>query len=215
MKNFFVLIICFILPSFILRSLLRIIGFKIGKNVKIGFSIILTKNISLDDNALIGHFNWIQTESLVMGKNAYIKIFNFIRGPFNVTLKSKAAIGKNNIIRRSKNGISYGIAEFYLGELTKITAFHFIDVTRSIRFGDFSILAGIRSQIWTHGHMHAESGPTRFRVDGEVIIGDNVYIGSDSIINPGVTIANAINIGGNSLIALSRNSYNNFCFASY
>ena len=90
-----------------------------------------------------------------------------------------------------------------LGILTKITANHFIDLTRSIKIGDYSIVAGVRSQFWTHGYLHDKTGPGRFRIDGEIIIGNNVYIGSNVVINAGVNIANAITIGSNSTVSKS------------
>jgi acetyltransferase-like isoleucine patch superfamily enzyme len=51
--------------------------------------------------------------------------------------------------------------------------------------------------------VHAPEGPDRFRVDGEIIIGNNVYLGSGVMINPGVVIADSINIGGNSTVSRS------------
>lgn len=203
MKKIIVLFTCLLLPSILVRLILRMLGFTIGKKVKIGFVILISDNIRIDDFTKIGHFNIIQVDKLILNEKAYINTFNFIRGPFNLILKKRAAIGKNNVIRRSPKGVTYGMSELILGELTKITAFHFIDVTRSIRFGDFSVLAGIRSQLWTHGYVHAPEGPDRFRVDGEIIIGNNVYLGSGVLINPGITIADTINVGGNSTIAKS------------
>ena len=203
MKKIIVLFSCLLLPSLLVRIILRMLGFTIGKKVKIGFVILISDNIRLDDFNKIDHFNFIQVDKLLLAEKAYINSFNFIRGPFKLILKMRAAIGKNNVIRRSPKGVTYGNSELILGELTKITSFHFIDLTRTIRFGDFSVLAGIRSQLWTHGYVHAPEGPGRFRVDGEITIGNNVYLGSGILINPGITIADKINVGGNSTIAKS------------
>jgi acetyltransferase-like isoleucine patch superfamily enzyme len=203
MKKITVALLCFFLPSYILRILLKIIGVKIGSNVKIGFSIIMLDKFEIHNKCKIGHFNFINIKTLMMAESSYIGHLNILRGPFSIVLKKRAAIGKNCLIRRSSNGVSYGQSQLILGELTKLTSNHFLDVTRSVTFGDFCTLAGIRSQLWTHGYVHATSGPDRFRVDGEIKIGNNVYIGSGVIINPGVGIADAINIGGNSTVSKS------------
>ena len=42
-------------------------------------------------------------------------------------------------------------------------------------------------------------------MDGEIIIGDNVYVGTKCVFNPGVKVSNAINIGGNSVISKDLN----------
>lgn len=203
MKKIVLFFSCLVLPGFLLKFVLRMLGCKVGRNVKIGFSIILTTDLRLHDNARIGHFNYIKINSLELKESAYIGSFNICRGPFSILLKKRAAIGRSCLIRRSRLGVTYGKSELVLGELSKLTAYHFVDLTKSIVFGDFSTLAGIRSQLWTHGYVHAPTGPDRFRVDGEITIGNNVYIGSGVIINPGVTVADAINIGGGATVAKS------------
>jgi acetyltransferase-like isoleucine patch superfamily enzyme len=57
--------------------------------------------------------------------------------------------------------------------------------------------------MWTHGYYHADKGPERIRIDGEIKIGDNVYIGSSCIFNPGVVVSNSIHLGGGSVISKS------------
>jgi acetyltransferase-like isoleucine patch superfamily enzyme len=191
----------FISPSFLGVLLLRASGHKVGKKVKIGFSFIKAKQITLGDNVKIGHLNLILNKSIILNNKAYIGYLNILKGPFNLKLNKKAAIGNKNYITRSNLGITYGESALVLGELTKITTGHHIDLTQSISFGKFSILAGVRSQLWTHGYYHANTGKDRIRIDGKIIIGDNVYIGSGCIFNPGVNVANAIHIGGGSVIS--------------
>lgn len=203
MKKYIVCILCLVFPSFILRQVLKLFKIKMGSKSKIGFSIILTSDIKIEDSCRIGHLNFIKVDKLRMQSKSYINHLNIIKGPVGIILKKRGAIGKNNYINRGPKGITYGESNLTIGELGKITAYHFIDLTRSITVGDFSTLAGIRSQLWTHGYVHAESGPDRFRVDGEIHIGNNVYVGSGVLINPGVKINDTINIGGNATISKS------------
>ncbi|TXD83954.1 hypothetical protein ESY86_07900 [Subsaximicrobium wynnwilliamsii] len=201
MKKILTGIITFFCPSFLMRFLLRCMGHKIGKNVKVGFSFLVIKKIELGDHVRIGHFNLFLNDRITLQSNVIIGYLNIFKGPFGLILSEKAAIGNKNYLTRARLGITYGESNLSLGELTKVTTGHHLDLTRSIRFGDFSILAGIRSQLWTHGYYHADQGKDRVRIDGQINIGHNVYIGSGCIFNPGVNVANAVHIGGGSVIS--------------
>jgi len=181
--------------------LLRLLGYKIGRNTKIGFSLIYIDSFTLLDNAKIGHLNLILNKSLILKKDVYIGYLNIFKGPFDVILKEKAAIGNKNYMTRARKGVSYGESCLTLGRLTKVTVGHHLDLTKSITFGDNSILAGIKSQMWTHGYYHANEGPYRIRIDGDIEIGNNVYVGSRCLFNPGVKVRDAIHIGAGSVIS--------------
>ena len=185
-----------VLPSFFLPIILRLFGHEIGQNVKIGFSYIGVPKLVLKENAKIGHLNIVLNSSIHMQANAQIGYMNILKGPFKLYLKEKAALGNKNYLTRAKSGITYGDSILQLGKLTKITTSHHLDLTRSVFFGDFSILAGIRSQLWTHGYYHSDQGADRVRIDGEIFVGNNVYIGSGCIFNPGVRVADAVHVGG-------------------
>lgn len=199
--NKIITLLVFLSPSFLCKYLLRISGVRIGKNVKIGFSIITSSIVEIEDDVVIGHFNLLLNNEIVLKKGSKIGYLNILKGPFTLVLKQKAALGNKNYITRAKLGVTYGKSILSLGELTKITTSHHLDLTRSISFGDFSILAGIRSQMWTHGYYHANTGQDRIRIDGEISIGNNVYIGSGCIFNPGVKVVNAVHVGAGSVIS--------------
>lgn len=194
-------ILTFFLPNFILAPILRLLGHRIGKNVKIGFSFLFIGKITLNDSVEIGHLNLFLNDEIFCSNQSKIGYFNILKGPFILKLSKNAAIGNKNYFTRANMGVTYGESVLELGELTKITTAHHIDLTRSITFGNFSILAGINSQMWTHGYVHENQGSGRFRVDGSINIGDNVYIGSRCIINPALTVSNAISIGAGSVVA--------------
>lgn len=203
MKKIFTLFIILIFPGILKMLFLRLMGHKVSLKARIRWSLIWTDSIEMEEGANISFFNLIYGPRISMGKNSHIKRLNTLNGPYEVRLKQKASIGKRNKISRGKTGVSYGESCLQLGESAIITSNHYIDLTRKITFGDFSILAGVRSQIWTHGYVHAAEGPGRYRVDGEVIIGKNVYLGSGVIINPGVYINDAINVGGGAVVSKS------------
>ncbi|MBN1377688.1 MAG: hypothetical protein JXA04_00475 [Gammaproteobacteria bacterium] len=156
----------------------------------------------MESNVVIGHLNIIRINQLKMGEKSYIGRMNIMNGPFSVELDKRASIGNRNTILRGSLGIvTYGFSELRLGELAKITSSHRIDCTQSVTIAAFSTMAGIGSQIWTHGYIHETHGACRYRVDGKVEIGHNVYIGSGCIISMGVNIASGVIVGAGVTVA--------------
>ena len=199
-KKITVIFLC-LLPFKLPHFFLDLLGFKISYKSKIGFSIISISNLSLSENSKIGHFNFIFCDKIELESSSYIGHFNIIKGPFSVILNQRAAVGNFNKLVRAKIGVTYDESRLKLGELSKITSSHYIDLTKSIEFGSFSTLAGVNSQIWTHGYVHESTGAGRIRVDGEVKIGNNVYIGSSCIFNPGIKINDSISVGSGSVLS--------------
>ena len=171
---------------------------------KIGFSFVFVDSLAIANNCSIGNGSIIKCDSINMKDNAYIGRLNILYGPFKIILCKFAAIGNNNKITRGPKFSTNEHRSFIrLGELSKITANHRIDVTRSIYFGKYTTLAGTNSEMWTHGYVHAESGPERYRVDGPIILKNNVYIGSRSLITSGVSIESSIQVGAGSVVSKS------------
>lgn len=197
-------IFCLIFPpSKIKNYILKLFGWEIENNVYIGFSYISAQRAILCANTRIGHLNFINVPYLQMKSKAYIQNLNRITGPIYIILQDSAAIGNINTIKRDKLPVSWGKSILKIGHGSKITSKHTIDCTRPIYIGKHSIIAGQSSQLWTHGYIHNSTGQDRFRVDGSIKIGDNVYIGSATVINPGICISNAITIGSHATIAKS------------
>lgn len=201
MKKLVTGIVTFFLPSRLIRPLLRIMGHKIGKKVKIGFSFLYVRDIELEEKTNIGHFNLFIIDKIAFSNESSIGYLNILKGPFSVILKNRSALGNKNYISRAKKGVTYGKSVLSLGKLTKVTTGHHLDLTRSIIIGDNSIIAGINSQLWTHGYYHANKGPERIRIDGDIYIGNNVYVGTACIFNPGVKVLDGIHLGAGSVVS--------------
>jgi acetyltransferase-like isoleucine patch superfamily enzyme len=205
MKKIFNALACLMPFSFLRVFLLNILGNKVSYKSKLGWGVYLVDEIELKEYSRIGMLNFIRVNELNLSKNAFIKNLNYIKGPFNVVLGEKSGIAMQNKIRRAYHPITYGISELKLGYNTFIVSNNFFDLTRSIILEDNTIIAGIRTEFWTHGYVHDSEGEGRIRIDGEIHLGNNVYVGSRCLFNPGVTIGNAINIGGNSVISKDLN----------
>jgi acetyltransferase-like isoleucine patch superfamily enzyme len=203
LRNTTCALLALVLPTAVARLVLNILGHKIYSGTKIGISWVFSDLIALDKGVRIGHLNLLAVRRLVLRSDARIGRANILKGPISVLLGPHAAIGNENRIVRARPGVSAGSAQLWLGEGAKITSSHRVDCTQSVRFGKFSFLAGVGSQVWTHGYVHDTSGPGRYRVDGRVTIEDNVYIGSACFVSMGVRIAQGAVVGGGTAVAQS------------
>jgi len=202
MRKYLTLLSC-LFPSKLAVLFLKILGHNVSWKCKIGFSLIMVEKLILDEYSRIGHFNFINIPNISFSNGAYIGHLNILKGPFDLECAKRGSVGNFNIISRAKIGITYNKAVLKIGELSKITARHSIDLTRNVTIGDYSTIAGAGSQVWTHGYIHATSGPGRIRIDGEIKVNNNVYIGSQCILNAGIIINSGITVGSNSTISKS------------
>lgn len=192
-----------LLPSKLAHLFLKMIGHKISWSAKIGLSFIYVDELTLQEGSKIGHFNFLKVDSITLSKKALIRNLNYFKGPIRVFLGEKSIIGRLNKFTRAYSPVTYGESSLRLGTGTGITYGNFFDLTCSVTFGDHNQVAGKGGQFWTHGYIHAKEGVERIRIDGEISIGNNVYIGTRCTFNPGISVSNSINIGGNSVISKS------------
>jgi acetyltransferase-like isoleucine patch superfamily enzyme len=195
MKKLFTAFICFFLPARVGYILLNVLGHRVSSRARLGFSLVWIDRLEMAAHSRLGILNLIKVDALVMAERAYFGRLNVLTGGFDVKMAERGSIGNNNTITRPPLGITYGKSVLQLGILAKYTVGHRIDLTRSITLGDYSTLAGKGSQLWTHGYYHERVGAGRFRVDGEIHIGNNVYIGTMCVVNAGVTVADGVTVG--------------------
>lgn len=203
LKKLIRMFILLIFPSLFLRVLNGFLGIKIGKKGKVGFSVIFCDKLMVLEYGRIGHFNFINIKNIMLSKKAYIGHFNRLNGPFNLRLAITAGIGNFNTFVKAPLSVKNRVSFIYLGRLSKITSKHYIDCMCNITILSYTTIAGIGSQLWTHGYYHFRGKHKRVRIDGEIKIGRYCYIGSGSIFNPGVSICSSVNLGCNSTISKS------------
>ena len=189
----------FLLPTKIARKLSRSSD-RISNTASVGFSWVNIGSLSMQEGSRIGHCNIILCDALKMDKKAAIGFMNIIVGPLSLYIKKLGQIGNRNVVSRAGKEVSWGESVLTIGINSKVTAEHKLDLCRSIKLGDNSVIAGLRSQLWTHGYVHLSTG-ARYRVDGSIDIGSNVYIGSSCIINGGVSISDNIAVGSGACVS--------------
>lgn len=155
----------------------------------------LFNNKQIDLSAYIG-FSFINVNNLVIDRNVRIKHFVRMNGIERIHLKENSYIGNHNTLYCALAAGDHG--HFTLGENSELVRQNALDLTSNITIGNNVVVGGFGSQLWTHGF-----DVDRNRIQGEIIIGDNVYIGSSSIFNLGVSVCSNVSIGAGSVVCKS------------
>jgi acetyltransferase-like isoleucine patch superfamily enzyme len=183
-----------ILPSFLKPPLYRLFfGYRIGKRVRIGFSIIDAAECVIEDDVRIGHLNLIiGVGRLVIGDHCRIGHLNIIRGGDLVSLGRFSEIIRLNEINSIPNPDAVNPTEprFLLGPGSIITTGHKVDFTDRVEIGRRTILGGRNSSLWTHNRQRT----------APIEIGSQAYIGSEIRIAPGGSIPSNSIVGIGSVI---------------
>ncbi|MDD5202069.1 MAG: hypothetical protein PHH41_02890 [Sulfurimonas sp.] len=185
MKKYISILILFF-PWMIRRHLYKLLfKYEIHKNSYIGFSWIFPDKLILSNGAKIGHLTVCKNiASLEMSESSRIGSLNWITG-FPHSTKSLHFI--NDVSR---------FPALILKEHSAITSRHLIDCTDTITIGEFTTIAGIRSQLLTHS-INMESS----RQEASPIkIGKYCFIGTNSIVLKGNIVGDFIVISAMSLV---------------
>ncbi len=183
-----------LLPSFLKRPCYRLFfGYRIGKRVRIGFSILDADDCQIDADTTIGHLNvFIGLKRLTIGDHTRIGHLNIIRGGDEVHLGRYSEIIRMNEINSIPNPevVNKIDPRFILGDGSVITAGHKIDFTDLVEIGPRTIIGGRNSSLWTHNRQRTL--PIR--------IGSFTYVGSEIRIAPGGSIPSRCIVGIGSVI---------------
>ena len=146
-----------------------LLSYKIGKDVQIGRSILLCESLHLGDKVTIKDRNVIKCKDFYAGDGTKINSGNRIAGT----------------------------ASFSIGKNSRILNDHFIDVSREVKIGNSTWIAGKGSQFWTHGSIYTKGRSKSLGIE----IKDHVYIGSNVMISPGVRIESINLVGLGSVVS--------------
>jgi len=178
-----------LLPSFLKRPCYRLFfGYRVGRRVKVGFSIIDAKRCEIGDDSIIGHLNIvIGVESLTVGDHVRIGFLNIIRGGAEVNLGRYSELIRMNEINSIPEPDAVNPVEprFTLGAGSIITTGHKIDFTDRVEVGRRTIIGGRNSSLWTHNRQRALP----------ISIGEFAYLGSEIRIAPGSSVPSRCIVG--------------------
>ena len=183
-----------LLPSFLKRPCYRLFFcYRIGKRVRIGFSIIDAGECEIGDDAQIGHLNLlIGIRSLQLGDHVRIGHLNVIRGGDEVSLGRYTELLRLNEINSipEPEVVNPVDPRFVVGPGSIITTGHKIDFTDRVTIGRRTIIGGRNSSLWTHNRQRTRP----------ISIGDFAYVGSEIRIAPGGAIPSRCIVGIGSVI---------------
>jgi acetyltransferase-like isoleucine patch superfamily enzyme len=181
-------------PSFLKRSCYRLFfGYKVGRGVRIGLSIIDSDGCEIGDDTRIGHFNVvIGVRSLTLGDHVRIGHLNIIRGGDEVIFGRYAELIRMNEINSipDPDVVNPVDSRITIGPGTIITTGHKIDFTDRVEIGRRVIIGGRNSSLWTHNRQRTKP----------ISIGDFAYIGSEIRMAPGAAIPARCIVGIGSVI---------------
>src|SRR5436853_3537988 len=183
-----------VLPSFLKRPCYRLFfHYRIGKRVRVGFSIVDAQECLIEDDARIGHLNLIiGVKRLTIGDHVRIGHLNIIRGGDEVRVGRFCDILRLNEINSIPDPEVVNAVDprFLLGEGSIITSGHKIDFTNRVEIGRRTILGGRNSSLWTHNRQRTRP----------IKIGSFTYVGSEIRVAPGGSIPSRCIVGIGSVI---------------
>lgn len=178
-----------LLPSFLKCLCYRLFfGYRIGKRVRIGLSILDARECEIADDVCVGHLNLvIGVKKISIGDHVRIGHLNILRGGDEIRLGRYAEIIRMNEINSipEPDVVDPVDPRFLLGEGSIITTGHKIDFTDRVEFGRRTILGGRNSSLWTHNR----------QLTRPIGIGSLTYIGSEIRIAPGGAIPSRCIVG--------------------
>jgi acetyltransferase-like isoleucine patch superfamily enzyme len=183
-----------VLPGFLKRPLYRwLFGYKIGRRVRLGLSLIDARECEIEDDVSVGHLNMVVgVGKLKLGDHARVGHLNVIRGGDEVSVGRYAEIIRLNEINSIPDPLVVNPTDprFILGDGGIVTAQHKIDFTDRVSIGRRTIIGGRNSSLWTHNRQRTRP----------VEIGELTYVGSEIRVAPGGVIPSRCIVGIGSVV---------------
>ena len=184
-KNMVFQLLIMLLPWKLRRALLSWrYGWSIDKSARIGKSLIFAKCVVMGANSRIHDMVFCRRiDRLVMGCDSGIASLTFITGISSAGTKMYGHVKDRR-------------CELVLGRSAGITSRHYVDCNGGVYVGDFSTVAGIRTQILTHSiDIYGN------RQDAKPIkIGKYCFIGTGCILLPGSQLPDYSVLGAGSVL---------------
>jgi carbonic anhydrase/acetyltransferase-like protein (isoleucine patch superfamily) len=158
----FLLLLAVLLPQSLKQMVYRrALGWMIGQGVRIGFSYIDAREVTLKDGARIGHLN----------------VFRRLR---RLSLGEKAHVHHSNQIVGATPDYPRAASTFTMEDGSALMGRHYVDCPGTVEIGERTVLGGSETQIWSHTLLVVPGGYEMLTTS--VRIGRGVYIGARAVI---------------------------------
>lgn len=161
------------IPWRLRRTILRLLwGYQLHPTSRIGFS-------------------WVFPDHLVMGPGSRIGNLTVCRGLGRVALGKQSVIGNWNWITREAAETAHLFSEereresaLLLKDYAVITSRHYIDCTNTVTVGEATVVAGIRTSVFSHSvSIHRGDQGSK-----PVRIGECCFVGTNCVLLPGAVL---------------------------
>ncbi|HUF84025.1 MAG TPA: hypothetical protein VMQ81_05465 [Acidimicrobiia bacterium] len=158
-----------------------VFGFRIGRNVRIGLSVLGARECEIGDDTLIGHGNVVlDVGRLELGDHVRIGSLNLLRGGDEVRVGRWAELLRRNELNSivDPDPVNPTDPRLLIGPGCVITDGHRLDFTDRIELGERVVVGGRNSSLWTHNRQRT----------APIVVGARTYIGSESRLAPGSSV---------------------------
>lgn len=177
------LVVVAFLPNWLKKILYRVIfHYRLGRDVRIGITLLDAGEVDLADGTRIGHLNLVlRVGSLRTGRHARVGMLNIIRGGETVSLGDYSEVMRLNVLNAipDHDCTTEPVSRLEIGAGAVIVSGHRIDFTDRVALGKNVIVGGRNSSLWTHNRQ--ETAP--------IEVGDFCYLGSEVRLAPGAKLA--------------------------
>jgi len=170
----------------------------VGCRVYVTSSAIIGKGCNIGDGVVIGK-NVILGDGVVIGKGVFLE---------------RIHVNDNSILDSRVIILGHGDGKIVIGHDSYIGPDTALDYSDDLVIGDFVHIAGLSTGLWTHSSakmclngIRVSIKDKKYRPTKPVSIENNVYIGGNCTIYPGVTIGHHSIIAPNSAVNTNTNPY--------
>lgn len=159
----------------------RLFGYRIGRDVHIGLSLIDARECEIGDGVRIGHLNVaLGVDRLRIGDHTRIGFLNLFRGGDAIEIGRYVDILRRNEVNSIPDAevVNEVDPRLTIGDGAVITDGHRIDFTDRVTIGRRAIIGGRNSSLWTHNRQRT----------APVEVGELAYVGSEIRMTPGAAI---------------------------
>jgi carbonic anhydrase/acetyltransferase-like protein (isoleucine patch superfamily) len=184
-----------VLPGFLKKPLYRtVFGYRIARDVRLGWTILDAQDVDLGEGTSIGHFNVVtRVGRFATGIGVRVGMLNIIRGGELVELGDYAEVMRLNVLNAipDHDCTTSPVSRLHIGAGAVVVSGHRIDFTDRVTIGRNVIIGGRNSSLWTHNRQ--QTAP--------IEIGDFCYLGSEVRLAPGARLAERCILGLGSVLA--------------
>ena len=156
---------------------------------------LLNKKSCIGDDFRIGFGSYIDCSTINISN--HVQIGNMVRIKYldYFEIGDNSSIGSSTVVCGAYDINKFDERNLIIGRNCGILCSHYFDVVAPIKIGNNVTIAGKYSQFYTHSFDLNHN-----RLDGEINIGNDVYIGAGALINLGVYICDKVVIQGGTCV---------------